>query len=97
MLEVRAPRGLGVVHSRRTGDYERGPLFLPLAIKQPNSVAVVIQRYKMSYSSRGIHEPIYTAMSQVDFQSTWVVHIDTSDLCGLVPDLHQPHVTTVAT
>ena len=32
---------------------------------------VVVQRYELTYYFRGIHEPMYTTMSQVDFQSTW--------------------------
>jgi hypothetical protein len=33
MLEMRAPRGLGVAHSGRTCNYVREPFFFPLAIK----------------------------------------------------------------
>jgi hypothetical protein len=32
---------------------------------------VVAQRYKLTCYFRGIHEPIYTTMSQVDWKSTW--------------------------
>lgn len=48
MLAMRAARGLGVVHSRHTCNYVRGPFFLPLAIKQPNLAACMI-------SNRSIH------------------------------------------
>ena len=32
---------------------------------------VVVQRYELTCYLRGIHEPIYTTISQVDWKSTW--------------------------
>jgi hypothetical protein len=37
---------------------------------------VVVQRYELAYYFRGINEPIYITLSQVDWKSTWlIVHI----------------------
>lgn len=86
MLEMRAPRGLGMDHSRRTCNYVRGPFFLPLAIKHPNLVACMI-------SDRSIQ--IATLVEDLERRKKKNLSCPSSSRCsapsfGKIPDKYNP-------